>query len=257
MGYQESTPPPPVPPPPVPPHSSSTSAHSSPPPATGMSNNVSRDNTPDSSAHQQASSAVGGGGRIVESSRSRVGFVDSPEIVNVSPIEENVDVMPVEVEPSSTWGEFVRRELEAEIHSCLFCPYPSPYLSLHLSISLSHSVSLSISLIIYLHLSISLSLSLPPPPPPPPPLNLSPPYAHTHTGQTLRRGGARLGRAVGNFFGVTEESQHGTSDQLGWARVGEMSAGETFASGRRLSFRGILQDEPPPEYPGKHHHHLW
>ena len=77
-------------------------------------------------------------------------------------------------------------------------------------------------------------------------------YIPSSAGQTFRRGGAILGRAVGNFFGITNESAYGTSDQVGWARVGEQSAEETFAIGRRLSFRGILQDEPPPEYPGGH-----
>lgn len=70
-------------------------------------------------------------------------------------------------------------------------------------------------------------------------------------GHTIRRGGARLGRAVGNFFGVTDESAYGTSDQVGWAHVGERSAEETFTTSRRLSFRGRQQDEPPPEYPGE------
>ena len=74
-----------------------------------------------------------------------------------------------------------------------------------------------------------------------------------YTAQTLRRGGALLGRAVGNFFGLTEESQHGTYEQMGWGRLGEMSAGETFTTTRRVSFRGIRSDESPPEYPGRLH----
>ena len=64
------------------------------------------------------------------------------------------------------------------------------------------------------------------------------------------RGGASLGRAIGNFFGVTDQSQFGTVEQAGWAQVGPASAEETFSIGRRLSFRTGLAEEPPPEYPG-------
>ena len=88
---------------------------------------------------------------------------------------------------------------------------------------------------------------VPPVPPPPVPPHIC--FAIS-AGQTIRRGGVRLGRAVGNFFGVTNESAYGSSNQVGWARVGEQSAEETFTTTRRLSFRSILQDEPPPEYPG-------
>ncbi|CAI7997751.1 Inactive rhomboid protein 1 [Geodia barretti] len=72
----------------------------------------------------------------------------------------------------------------------------------------------------------------------------------TSWGQTLVRGGASLGRAIGNFFGVTDQSQFGTVEQAGWAQVGPASAEETFSIGRRLSFRTGLAEEPPPEYPG-------
>lgn len=51
-------------------------------------------------------------------------------------------------------------------------------------------------------------------------------------GRTLRRGGAILGRAVGNFFGVTEESQHGTANTIGWEEVSE----------RRVEVREALED---------------
>ncbi len=44
-------------------------------------------------------------------------------------------------------------------------------------------------------------------------------HTYTHTGRTLRRGGAALGRAVGNFFGVTDESQHGSANTVGWEAV--------------------------------------
>ena len=82
-------------------------------------------------------------------------------------------------------------------------------------------------------------------------------HVHVHVlptgvpGQTLVRGGAALGRRIGNFFGVTEESQYGTSEQAGWAQVSEASAGEHFTTGRRLSFRTNAGEEPLPEYPGQ------
>jgi len=44
------------------------------------------------------------------------------------------------------------------------------------------------------------------------------------TGQTLRWGTSQFGRAVGNFFGVTEASQHGTSDTIGWEQVSGIRA---------------------------------
>ena len=44
------------------------------------------------------------------------------------------------------------------------------------------------------------------------------------TGQTLRWGTSQFGRAVGNFFGVTESSQHGTADTVGWEQVSEIRA---------------------------------
>jgi hypothetical protein len=115
-----------------------------------------------------ASTSGGGGGGIVQSSRS-VGFVDSPEVVNVVGYTTD-DEVPIE--PTTSWG------------------------------------------------------------------------------QTLVRGGASLGRAIGNFFGVTDQSQFGTVEQAGWAQVGPASAEETFSIGRRLSFRTGLAEEPPPEYPG-------
>ena len=40
-------------------------------------------------------------------------------------------------------------------------------------------------------------------------------------GRTLIRG---IGRAVGDFFGVTEASQHGTADSLGWEQVSGIRA---------------------------------
>ncbi len=43
--------------------------------------------------------------------------------------------------------------------------------------------------------------------------------ACVYTGRTLRRGGVALGRAVGNFFGVTDESQHGSATTVGWEAV--------------------------------------
>ena len=71
-------------------------------------------------------------------------------------------------------------------------------------------------------------------------------------GQTLARGGALLGRRIGNFFGVTDESQYGTSEQVGWNQISQASAEDHFSTGRRLSFRTPLAEEPPPDYPGRH-----
>ena len=44
----------------------------------------------------------GGGGGLGQSSRSRVGFVDSPEVVNVVDYFAGDDTP---VEPASSWGE--------------------------------------------------------------------------------------------------------------------------------------------------------
>ena len=39
------------------------------------------------------------------------------------------------------------------------------------------------------------------------------------SGRTIRRGGEAMGRAVGNFFGLTEESQVGSGENMGWQDV--------------------------------------
>lgn len=79
----------------------------SPPPSEAeiavLTNNISRGHTPVPSMSASAATAGNGGsdgGVIVESSRSRVGFVDSPEIVNIAVVEEHPPV-----EPSTSWGE--------------------------------------------------------------------------------------------------------------------------------------------------------
>ena len=41
-----------------------------------------------------------------------------------------------------------------------------------------------------------------------------------------------VGRAVGNFFGVTEESQHGSANTVGWEEVSE----------RRAEVRGVANE---------------
>ena len=39
------------------------------------------------------------------------------------------------------------------------------------------------------------------------------------TGRSLARGGIAFMGAVGDFFGVTEQSQAGTADAMGWREV--------------------------------------
>lgn len=43
-------------------------------------------------------------------------------------------------------------------------------------------------------------------------------------GRTLRRGTIAFGRAVGDFFGVTEESQQGNDESMGWGQVAQRRA---------------------------------
>ena len=48
---------------------------------------------------------------------------------------------------------------------------------------------------------------------------------HVHVlGRTLRRGTIAFGRAVGDFFGVTEESQQGNNESMGWGQVAQRRA---------------------------------
>ena len=96
IGYEQE---PSSPPPPIVVHPSPSPQ----PPDTGITNASSRGHTPDPSNHQQSTVAPNNGGEIVQSSRSRVGFADSPEIVNVVEVVEHTDDMPIE--PSTSWGE--------------------------------------------------------------------------------------------------------------------------------------------------------
>lgn len=47
-------------------------------------------------------------------------------------------------------------------------------------------------------------------------------------GRTLRHRAGQLGHAVGNFFGLTEESQHGNANRIGWEEFTERRAQEVW-----------------------------
>jgi hypothetical protein len=64
----------------------------------------------------------------------------------------------------------------------------------------------------------------PKPPPVPPRIQSRRRSSATQIGNGLRRGGIALGRAVGDFFGVTEASQQGDEDNVGWEQVAQLSA---------------------------------
>lgn len=40
----------------------------------------------------------------------------------------------------------------------------------------------------------------------------------------MRRGTLAFGRAVGDFFGVTEASQQGNDESMGWGQVAQIRA---------------------------------
>jgi len=42
--------------------------------------------------------------------------------------------------------------------------------------------------------------------------------------RTLRNGARAFGQVVGQFFGVTEDSQAGNSETVGWAEIAQQSA---------------------------------
>ena len=42
--------------------------------------------------------------------------------------------------------------------------------------------------------------------------------------RTLRNGAIAFGQAVGQFFGVTEDSQAGNNETVGWAEIAQQSA---------------------------------
>ena len=53
-------------------------------------------------------------------------------------------------------------------------------------------------------------------PPPTPPME--------RRWRTLRNGARAFGQVVGQFFGVTEDSQAGNSETVGWAEIAQQSA---------------------------------
>eukprot|EP00731_Ephydatia_muelleri_P020371 Em0013g98a len=59
-------------------------------------------------------------------------------------------------------------------------------------------------------------------------------------------GGAAIGRAVGDFMGLTNESQHGTTDAPGWEAVIQRRTEEGSLL-RSLTLRGG-PNKPPPSY---------
>ena len=65
---------------------------------------------------------------------------------------------------------------------------------------------------------------------------------------SIRRGGAAIGRAVGNFMGLTNESQHGTTEAPGWEDVIMQRRTEEGSLLRSLTVRGHGSNKPPPSY---------
>ena len=49
-----------------------------------------------------------------------------------------------------------------------------------------------------------------------------------YVGRTLRHRAGQFGHAVGNFFGLTEESQRGNANRIGWEEFTERRAVEVW-----------------------------